>query len=126
MADVLIEHGIGETRAAVLDADGAIVEAHIERPGLRCGDVYALRVRRPERGRSHAEINHEAVVLDAAGLGDGTLVRAEVVREVPFLNGCAAAQRAWYRGQRSRKIGTGCRSPAVLTWQCGCVLRDIG
>jgi hypothetical protein len=45
MSEALIEFGIGETRALVLDADGSIAEAHIERDGgWRAGDVREVRL----------------------------------------------------------------------------------
>ena len=45
MSEALIESGIGETRAAVLDDDGTIVEAHVERDGgWRAGDIREVRL----------------------------------------------------------------------------------
>ena len=45
MREVVVEHGIGETRAAVVDG-GAIVAAHVERDdgAWRAGDVRAMRL----------------------------------------------------------------------------------
>ena len=45
VSEVLLEFGIGETRAAVLDDDGGIVEAYVERDGgWRAGDVREVRL----------------------------------------------------------------------------------
>lgn len=46
MSEALIEAGIGETRAIIVDRDGGIAEAHIERDdgGWRAGDVREVRL----------------------------------------------------------------------------------
>ncbi|TRW14807.1 ribonuclease E/G [Glacieibacterium frigidum] len=86
MSEALIDHGIGETRAVVIE-DGEIVEAHVERDddGLRAGDVWAARlvtILVPGR-RGIVECGgHEALLEPLpSALTSGGLVRVEVVRE---------------------------------------------
>lgn len=103
MSEALIDHGIGETRAVVIE-NGAIVEAHVERDddGLRTGDVWAARlvtILVPGR-RGIVECGgHEALLEPLpSALTSGGLVRVEVVREAlpeagraKLAKGCAAA-----------------------------------
>ena len=43
MTEALVHVGLGETRALVIDGD-RVIEAHIERPGWRAGDVRAVQL----------------------------------------------------------------------------------
>jgi hypothetical protein len=86
MSDALIDHGIGETRALVIE-DGEIVEAHVERDddGLRAGDIWAARLVTilvpGKRGIVDAG-GHEALLEPLPpALTSGGVVRVEVVRE---------------------------------------------
>ncbi len=85
-AAALIEFGIGETRALVLE-HGDVVEAHVERAGdgLRCGDVWDARLTTilltGRRGIIHAGV-HEALLEPLPpALTEGALVRVEITRE---------------------------------------------
>ncbi len=86
MSEALIDHGIGETRAIVVE-DGAIAEAHVERDdgALRAGDIWAARLVRilvpGQRGIVEAAGIEALLEPLPAGLTDGGLVRVEVVRE---------------------------------------------
>jgi Ribonuclease G/E len=86
MSEALIDHGIGETRAIVME-DDHIVEAHVERDDepLRVGDVWAARlVKQLVPGkRGIVEAGGVEALLEPlpAGLTEGGLVRVEVVRE---------------------------------------------
>lgn len=86
MSEALIDHGIGETRAVVIER-GEIVEAHVERDddGLRTGDVWAARlvtILVPAK-RGIAECGGYEALLEPLppSLTGGGLVRVEVVRE---------------------------------------------
>lgn len=79
MAEWLIEDGIGETRAALVE-DGAIVKARIELPGLRVGTIARGRLRAERR----VELDSgDAVLLDRLpkGLPEGTALGVRVTRE---------------------------------------------
>lgn len=78
MAEWLYEDGIGENRA-ILVADGSIVEAAIELPGLRLGAVVPARLR-SSTGIAEVAGGIEATV-DPAGLSEGAAFHAEIVRE---------------------------------------------
>ncbi|HEX8527919.1 ribonuclease [Allosphingosinicella sp.] len=86
MAEWLIEEGIGESRAILVE-DGAIVEAAIELPGaLRPGAVLAARLAAilipGRRGIARFEDGSEALVEPLRGtLAEGAAIRAEIVRE---------------------------------------------
>lgn len=77
----IFERGIGCDRAVVLDGD-RLVEAHIELPGLRVGDVWRVRLVEA-RGRSGVvELGGRAEVAGLpAGATEGALVSVEIVRE---------------------------------------------
>ena len=86
MSDALIDHGIGETRAIVVER-GEIVEAHVERDGdgLRAGSVWAVRLMHilvaGRRGIVVAD-GHEAMLEPLpTGITEGASLRVEVVRE---------------------------------------------
>ncbi|MGI4876488.1 MAG: ribonuclease E/G [Janthinobacterium lividum] len=86
MSDALIEFGIGETRAVVLDADGGIAEAHIERDGgWRAGDVREIRLATilVPGVRGIVGIGGVEAVLEPLprALTEGMTLRVEVVRE---------------------------------------------
>ena len=86
MAEALIDYGIGETRALVVDG-GAVVEAHVERAsdGLRAGDIRTAQLTHilvgGRRGIVAAD-GHEALLEPLpAALTEGARVRVEVMRE---------------------------------------------
>lgn len=85
-SEALIDHGIGETRAIVIE-HGEIVEAHVERDddGLRAGDLWAARLATilvPGRRGILDCGGHEALLEPLPpALTSGGLVRVEVVRE---------------------------------------------
>ncbi|MDT7935045.1 MAG: ribonuclease [Sphingomonadaceae bacterium] len=77
----LFEHGIGCDRAVVVDGQD-LIEAHLELPGVRAGDVWRLRLKRVERGRGWVDLDGEALIDPLpAGAAEGGLIEAEVVRE---------------------------------------------
>ncbi|MBX9797380.1 ribonuclease [Sphingomonas sp.] len=78
MAEWLIENGIGEVRAALVD-DGRIVKARIELPGLRLGSVVAGRLAPARRVR--LEGGGEIALDGPAGAPEGTAVRVRITRE---------------------------------------------
>ncbi|MGI4876612.1 MAG: ribonuclease E/G [Janthinobacterium lividum] len=86
MFETLIEFGIGETRAVVLDADGGIAEAHVERDGgWRAGDVREVRLTTilVPGVRGIVGIGGVEAVLEPLprALTEGMTLRVEVVRE---------------------------------------------
>jgi len=84
LAEWLFEAGIGEARAALVEA-GRIVEARIERPGtLRVGTVFEARlVERVAAGLSRVEGDAGSAVIDRVppGVTEGARLRVAVVRE---------------------------------------------
>jgi len=78
----VFEAGIGEDRAIVLDGD-RVVEAHIERPGVRVGDIWDVRLIAAESGRGRVVLGDVEAVLDGVprGASEGGLLRVEVRRE---------------------------------------------
>ena len=85
MSEALIDFGIGETRALVIDG-GRVVEAHCERDeGLRAGDVWAARLTRilipGQRGIVDAGGTEALLEPLPQGLTSGGIVRVEIVRE---------------------------------------------
>ncbi len=86
MPETWVEHGIGETRAIVVEA-GVMVEAHVEREdtGWRAGDVREVRliaVLVPGVRGVVATNGIEAMLSPVpAGLTEGTRLRVAVVRE---------------------------------------------
>lgn len=86
MVEALIERGIGEVRALVLDR-GAAIEAHVERDDdpLRAGDLWTARLvqRLPGASRGLVRLGDTEALLEPLppGLAEGGLVRVEVVRE---------------------------------------------
>lgn len=86
MAEWLIEEGIGETRAALVDG-GSIVEAAIELPGgLRAGTVAAARLAKilvPGRvGLALLQSGEEALIQPLPkGVSEGGALIVEVTRE---------------------------------------------
>lgn len=85
MADWFVEVGIGETRAALIDA-GCIVEMRIERDddGPRLGEVWDARLttKLGDR-RGFVALGNDEAMLEPLppGVPEGGLVRVEVVRE---------------------------------------------
>ena len=86
MSEALIDFGIGETRAVVVEG-GTIVEAHVERDddALRAGDVWAARlvtILVPGK-RGIVDAGGHQALLDPLppALTGGGLVRVEVGRE---------------------------------------------
>jgi hypothetical protein len=83
-SEILVERGIGETRAAIVE-DGDIAELHIERDApLRAGDVWNGRLTRilvPGR-RGVVDLGGaEALIEPLPRVAEGALVNVEVVRE---------------------------------------------
>ncbi len=78
----LVERGPGATRAVVLDAAGALVEAHLERPGARPGDLWEARLLGVEPGHATVALGAEEARLEGPvpRLAVGALLRVEVVR----------------------------------------------
>lgn len=87
MPDALIEYGIGETRAAVLDAGGGIVEMHVERGTdfWRYGDVREVRLMAilVPGVRGIVAIDGREALLEPLprALTEGVSLRVEIVRE---------------------------------------------
>ncbi len=79
MAEWLYEEGIGENRA-ILVADGVILEAAIELPGLRCGAVVEAKLA-STTGIALLQDGGEAIVSPLPAVGEGASFTAEVVRE---------------------------------------------
>lgn len=85
-AEVLLERGVGETRAAVVDGD-RILEAHVERGSLalRAGDVVAGRLTRVldpgRRGLATADGLEILVEPLSRALTEGAACRIEIVRD---------------------------------------------
>lgn len=84
MAEWRVERGIGETRAALVEA-GAIVEMRIARDGvLRAGEIWDARLKAKLGARRGIVLlgDHEALLEPLpADLAEGGLVRVVVVRE---------------------------------------------
>ena len=81
MAEWLYEAGIGESRAALVD-DGRIVEAIVERPGLRLGTVSAARLTDVRQARATLD-NGDEVQLTALphGVTQGARIVVRITRE---------------------------------------------
>ena len=83
MSDWIIERGIGETRAARLDASGAILEARVRRdvvtPAGTILDAKLLAI----APRVTVEANGEQFLLPrgASGISEGATIRIRVTRE---------------------------------------------
>lgn len=85
MAEWLVEHGIGETRAALVDG-GAILEARIERDGVlaRYGAVLpaTLRSKAGRAGRAEVELEDGSLVLvSPVPVTEGATLLVEITRE---------------------------------------------
>ncbi len=85
MAEWLVEHGIGETRAALVE-NGVVLEARIERPGIlaRYGAILPARLRTKagRAGRAEAELEDGSLVLvSPAPVSEGATLLVEIVRE---------------------------------------------
>ncbi len=128
MADALIEFGIGETRAIVLDADGGIAEAHLERDGgWRAGDIREVRLTTilAPGVRGIVGVGGVEALLEPLprALTEGMTLRVEVVREAlaeagrarlakvtatpdAVRSGPALADRLGARGFAVRETGT--------------------
>lgn len=87
MAEWIFECGIGEDRAALIE-DGVIVEAAIERPGLRAGSVVAARLTEilvpGRRGVATIADGSEVLIEPVGHATAGAAVRVEIVREGIF------------------------------------------
>jgi hypothetical protein len=84
MAEALLEHGIGATRALVLDG-GTVVEAHIERAdaGPAAGAVHVARLTKilePGRRGIMQLGDHEGLIEPLPYCPEGGLLRVEVTR----------------------------------------------
>jgi hypothetical protein len=84
MPEWLLERGIGETRAALVE-DGRMLEARVERPGgaPALGDIWFARLTRiTAAGRGFLALGgSEGIAEQASGFAEGSLLRVEVVRE---------------------------------------------
>ncbi len=85
MAEALVEHGIGATRALVLDGD-TVIAAHFERDdmGLRAGSIHVGRlttILEPGRRGIVTVGDTEALLEPLSNATQGALLRIEVVRE---------------------------------------------
>ena len=78
MPEWLYEAGIGENRAALVE-DGEIMEAAIELPGLRVGQV--ARARLINRRTVRLETSEEAELQGAPGVPEGGALTVEITRE---------------------------------------------
>jgi hypothetical protein len=80
----IVEHGIGEVRAALVDGD-RIVEAHVERDGagLRAGSVRRAKLIGRLGRRGVAEASGEEILLAFVpkGVSEGASLSVEIVRE---------------------------------------------
>lgn len=101
MAEWLLEEGIGETRAALVEG-GAIVEAMIELPGgPRAGSILAGRLATvliPGRRAIVAlDTGGEALMEPVpAGISEGQAIRVEIVREaIPEVGRAKLAKCRW-------------------------------
>ncbi len=84
LAEWLFEAGIGEDRAILIE-HGQIVQAIIERPGLRAGTVADARLTTilvpGRRGVATTAAGQEVLVEPSGRLTEGAAVRLEIVRE---------------------------------------------
>ncbi len=84
MAEWLYEAGIGEARA-ILIADGAIVEACIELPGLRAGTIAEARLTAipvpGRRGIATLGDGTEVLIEPLPKVTEGAAVRIDIIRE---------------------------------------------
>lgn len=89
----VFEAGIGCDRAIVLDGD-RLIEAHVETPGLRAGDIRRLRVLEVDGARGVIDADGPCgLAALPPGACEGGLVTVEVVREpVPRPDGMRAAK----------------------------------
>lgn len=98
MAEWLFERGIGEDRA-ILVADGAIVEAHVERPGLRAGSVVEARLTAIQlpgrRGIATMADGTEILVAPLPLVTEGAAVQVEIVREAIPEPGAVKRAKGW-------------------------------
>lgn len=98
MAEWLFERGIGEDRA-ILVADGAIVEAQVERPGLRAGSVVEARLTaiqlQGRRGIATMADGTEILVAPLPLVTEGAAVRVEIVREAIPEPGAVKRAKGW-------------------------------
>lgn len=111
MAEWIIERGIGEVRAALID-QGMIVEALIEREGsnVRAGTVADVRLTRQlipgRRGIVQLEGGEEALLEPIPpGTSEGATVRVEILRERIPEPGRAKLAKA--RGARDEALRNG-------------------
>ncbi|WP_343344290.1 ribonuclease E/G [Sphingomicrobium sp. XHP0239] len=83
MSDWVIERGIGETRAARLDAAGAVVEARVRRDGVvAAGTVLNARlVAIAPRVTVEAAGEQFLLPRGASGISEGAAIRIRVTRE---------------------------------------------
>ena len=83
MSEWIVERGIGETRAARLDAAGAVIEARVRRDGVTAaGTVLDARLV-AIAPRVTVQVNGEQLLLPrgASGITEGASMRVRVTRE---------------------------------------------
>ncbi len=106
MAEWLLEEGIGESRAILVE-DDEIVEAAIELPSpIRAGAIVPARLTRilivGRRGIASAEGGELLVEPLPAGLTEGALFHAEILREAVPEAGRAKLAKARATGEEER------------------------
>jgi hypothetical protein len=110
-----VELGVGCDRAVVLDAAGALVEAHLDRPGPRPGDVWTARLLRREACGwvvALGEAGEARLDGPAAGLAEGALLRVMVVRAaIPGPGRAKPARVRRVPGQPARAPGLATAAP---------------
>jgi hypothetical protein len=98
LAEWLFERGIGEDRAILID-DGAIIEAQVERPGLRAGSVVEARLTAIQlpgrRGIATMADGTEILVTPLPLVTEGAAVRVKIVREAIPEPGAVKRAKGW-------------------------------
>ncbi|MCM8557862.1 ribonuclease E/G [Sphingomicrobium sediminis] len=109
MPDWFIERGIGETRAARLDAAGEIVEARIRRDGVTPAGAVLEAKLIAIAPRVTVEANGETFFLPrgASGISEGATMRVRVTREA--LGGA----EPWKRGIAVQTDEYPCEAPPL-------------
>lgn len=113
--EAIFEAGIGENRALVVE-DGHAVEVHIEREGVRAGDVWDARLTSILGRRGTVGIEGAEAVLEPVpeGAAQGTLLRVEVRREAIPEVGRARQPKVRVVGEADSMPGRVEDGPALL------------
>lgn len=101
MSDWHIERGIGEIRAALIE-DETIVEARLDRGGLRYGAIVDAKLVAKRGRRGIAEAEGEILLVEPwpEGTAEGRTVSLEITRE-------AIPERGRIRDAKARQAGAG-------------------